>query len=79
LQSAIGKDLDTDEREIIGNRPFIGRIPRLDVVSRFVSQGAEKIGWFDFRKSGSEQQSVSEIMRNLVARVEKAIDNYAKV
>lgn len=79
LLNAVKTDLDTVEKSIIGGHPILGRIPRLDVVSRFLSQGAEKIAWFDLKRSGSEQQSVSEVMMNVLNRVEKRIDDYAKI
>ena len=79
LLKAINRDLDASEKEVIGDSPIIARIPRLDVVSRFLSQGAEKIAWFDLKKSASEQRSVSEIMMNLVGRIEKRINKYAEM
>jgi hypothetical protein len=79
LLNAVKTDLDAVEKSIIGGHPILGRIPRLDVVSRFLSQGAEKIAWFDLKRSGSEQQSVSEVMMNVLNRVEKRIDDYAKI
>lgn len=79
LLSAIKKDLDQTEKSIIGDHPIICRIPRLDVVSRFLSQGSEKIAWFDLKKSASEQRSVSEIMMTFVSRIEKRISEYAKI
>ena len=79
LLKSINRDMDSVENEIIGDNPIIGRIPRLDVVSRFLSQGSEKIAWFDLKKSASEQRSVSEIMMTLVGRIEKRINNYAQI
>lgn len=77
LLDSIKRDLDSSESIVIGEQPVIGRIPRLDVVSRFLSQGAEKIAWFDFRNSGSEQKNISETMMNILARIEKRIKDYA--
>jgi cellulose biosynthesis protein BcsQ len=79
LLKAVSKDLDVNEKAIIGEHPIIARIPRLDVVSRFLSQGSEKIAWFDLKKSASEQRSVSEIMMTFVSRIEKRISEYAKI
>ncbi|MBP7555509.1 MAG: AAA family ATPase [Chitinophagaceae bacterium] len=78
LLSAIQKDLDATEKKVIGEHPIITTIPRLDVVSKFLSQGAEKIAWFDLRHSASEQRSVSETMWNFVGRIEKRINDYAQ-
>jgi len=78
LLSAINSDLENYEKDIIGKHPIMARIPRLDVVSRFLSQGAEKIAWFDLKKSQSDQRSVSDIMMNLALKIEKRIDDYAK-
>jgi cellulose biosynthesis protein BcsQ len=78
LLTSVNKDLDVIEKVIIGDHPIIARIPRLDVVSKFLSQGSEKIAWFDLKKSDSEQRSVSEIMMNFVTKIEKRIADYAK-
>lgn len=79
LLNSVQRDLDAIEKAIIGGHPIIGRIPRLDVVSRFLSQGAEKIAWFDLKKTASEQSSISQIMMNVLARIEKRIEDYAKI
>lgn len=78
LLNSVHKDLDEKEKETIGNHVILGRIPRLDVVSRFLSQGAEKIAWFDLKRSDSEQASVSQKMMNLVLQIENRIKQYAK-
>lgn len=79
LLEAVQKDLDATEKKIIGESPIIAKLPRLDVISRFLSQGAEKIAWFDLGRSTSEQRSVSEIMIAFVRQIEKRIDDYAKI
>ncbi len=78
LLNAIHNDLSTNEKSVIGKHTIVARIPRLDVISRFLSQGAEKIAWFDLKRSASEQASVSQIMMNFVSLIEKRISDYAK-
>ncbi len=78
LLNAIHNDLDATEKSIIGKHTIVARIPRLDAISRFLSQGAEKIAWFDLKRSASEQASVSQIMMNFVTLIEKRISDYAK-
>ena len=77
LLNSVKRDLDEVEASIIGTQPIIGRVPRLDVVSRFLSQGAEKIAWFDFKHSDSDQRTISEIMMNIIGRIENRIKSYA--
>ncbi|MBP6871651.1 MAG: ParA family protein [Bacteroidales bacterium] len=78
LYDSIKKELTSVERKIIETHPIIERIPRLDVISRFLSQGADKMAWFDFRHQSSEQKSVADIMMNFTNRIENRIKDYAK-
>ena len=66
------------EKEILGNKPILGRIPRLDSISKFLSQRGKKTAWFDLKQTHSMQQSVNSIMLNLINRIEKRIEEYAK-
>jgi hypothetical protein len=79
LYKSIKAQLESVERKVIDDKPVIAHIPRLDVISRFLSQGATKSAWYDLKKSGSEQRSVSDIMMNLIKRIEHRISDYAKV
>jgi cellulose biosynthesis protein BcsQ len=79
LLKSIKKDLDLDELNIIGDHPILGLIPRLDVVSKFLSQGEDKQAWYELSRSASDQRSVSEIMLNLISRINKRIEGYAKI
>jgi cellulose biosynthesis protein BcsQ len=79
LYKSIKAQLEPVERKVIDDKPVIAHIPRLDVISRFLSQGANKSAWYDLKKSGSEQRSVSDIMMNLIKRIEHRINDYAKV
>jgi cellulose biosynthesis protein BcsQ len=78
LLRAINQALDVEEKHAIGEHPVIGRIPRLDVVSKFLSQGDEKVAWFDLRKSTSSQQSISEIVTNIVLKIDQRIKKYGQ-
>ena len=77
LLKDIQKDLDTEEKEVLGPNPLLAYIPRLDMISKFLSQGDEKIARFDFNMRTSDQRTVNDIMMNLVKRVEKRISDYA--
>lgn len=79
LYRSIRDQLEPVERKLIENKPVLAHLPRLDVISRFLSQGADKSAWYELRYSGSSQQSVSEIMMNFINRMEKRIKEYAKV
>lgn len=79
LYRSIKDQLEPIERKLIETNPVLAHIPRLDVISRFLSQGDDKSAWYELKHSGSSQQSVSDIMMNLINRIEYRIDNYAKV
>ena len=77
LASTIRSDLDTKERTVIGSHPVLAYLPRLDVISKFLSQGDDKKARFDFSNSTSDQRTVNEIMMNFIKLVEKRIRDYA--
>lgn len=78
LNKDISSDLDIKEKKVIGEKPLLGYIPKLDIISKFLSQEDEKIARFDFSKSTSGQRNVNEIMMNLIKRIDKNISEYAK-
>jgi cellulose biosynthesis protein BcsQ len=79
LYRSIRDQLESVERDIINNKPVLAHIPRLDVISRFLSQGANKSAWYQLKNTSSDQRSVADIMMNLIKRIEKRIDKYAKI
>ncbi len=79
LYKSIRDHLDSDERKIIDDKPVLAHIPRLDIISQFLSQGAEKSAWFDLKHSKSSQQSVNLIMINLINSIDQRISEYAKI
>jgi len=78
LYKSIRTDLDEKEKEVIENTPVLAHIPRLDSISKFLSQGDNKSAWYELSQTGSDQRSVSEIMINLINRIQKRIQKYAK-
>jgi len=79
LVNTIGGKLNIKEKSVIGGKPILAHIPRLDVISRFLSQGAIKIAWFDLNDRASEQRTVSDLMMTLVKSIENRIAQYAKI
>lgn len=78
LYKSISGQLDPSERAIINNKPVLAHLPRLDVVSRFLSQGANKSAWYELKHKTSGQEAVDVIMMNLINQLEKRINEYAK-
>jgi cellulose biosynthesis protein BcsQ len=79
LYKSIRDQLEPIERNLIESKPVLAHLPRLDVISRFLSQGADKSAWYELKYSGSDQQSVSEVMMNFINRMEKRMKEYAKI
>jgi cellulose biosynthesis protein BcsQ len=79
LYKSIHDSLGPDERKVIDNKPVLAHIPRLDVISKFLSQGANKSAWFDLKHTKSSQQSVNLIMLNLINSINLRIAEYAKI
>ena len=77
LANSIPRDLDRMEKDIIGKHPVLAYLPRLDVISKFLSEEDSKKARFDFSKSTSDQRTVNEIMMKLIKHIEKRISEYA--
>ena len=77
LRNSIKGVINENEQGVIGDKPVLAHIPKLDIISRFLSEGAFKSSRFDFEKKPSEQKDVNEILMNLVARIEYSISKYA--
>jgi cellulose biosynthesis protein BcsQ len=78
LRDSIQDKLDKIERTVIGQKPALAHIPRLDVIARFLSQGDEKIARFDFSETNSDQLSVNQVMMLLTKKLETRIREYAE-
>jgi cellulose biosynthesis protein BcsQ len=78
LKRSIEKVIYDKEYEVIGSAPVLAHIPKLDVISKFLSEDDEKVSRFDFSNQPSDQPSVNTILINLVNRIQHRIDKYAK-
>lgn len=78
LKSSINNLMSLEEKRVIGTSPELAHVPKLDVISRFLSQDEAKTARFDFSKQPSGQASVNDIMMNLISKIETRITNYAK-
>jgi cellulose biosynthesis protein BcsQ len=78
LRRSITNLLNLEEKKVIGTSPVLAHIPKLDVISRFLSQDEAKTARFDFSKQPTGQSSVDTIMMNLISKIETTIKGYAK-
>jgi cellulose biosynthesis protein BcsQ len=76
LERTIQSDLDSTERDVIGSDPLVGMIPRLDVIARFLSEGAMKFSQHDFAKKTSGQPTVDECLTNITETVLERMGEY---
>lgn len=79
LKKSIAKVIKDDEEKVIGVSPVLAHIPKLDIISKFLSEDEGKASRFDFNKQPTGQASVNTLMMNLIAQIEKRIDSYAKI
>lgn len=78
LYRSIRDHLDKEEMALIEDKPVLAHIPRLDVISRFLSQGAEKSAWYELKQSSTGQASVNLVMLNFIHLLKDRIEKYAK-
>ncbi|MEK7677416.1 MAG: ParA family protein [Verrucomicrobiota bacterium] len=75
LRQSIQPSLDPDEKRIVGDKPCLGAIPRLDVIARFLGE-RDKYSAMDFSKRTSGQPSVDSCITELRTNLEKRIQQY---
>jgi cellulose biosynthesis protein BcsQ len=72
LKNSIMKDLSKIEKDVLGDEPLIGVIPRLDAIARFLSEHT-KFSRFEFKKKTSNQPTIEEclitITDNIIERM----------
>lgn len=78
LLNSIEKDLSKIEKDILKNKIILSRIQQSDSIAKFLSQGDEKLAWYDFKHSLSKQESVSSKMLRLTKKIEERIVQYAQ-
>ncbi len=62
LDQSIQQDLEKLEKEVIGRKPTIGVIPRLDAIARFLGEQGAKFTRYDFSRHTSGQPSIEECL-----------------
>ena len=76
LERSIKRDLDELERDVIGEDPLVGVIPRLDAIARFLSERQAKITHFEFSKRTSMQPTIDECLTGVAKTVLRRIGDY---
>lgn len=76
----IQRNLEPIEKQVLGDEPSVGELPRLDIIARFLASKKHKLERLDFGRRTSGQPSVDECMEEITATVLKRIKDYrAKV
>jgi len=75
LEKRIQSALDEVEQEIIGTKPMVGMIPRLDAIARFLGE-QNKFSRYDFTYKTSGQPTIDECLRGLTQEVLDRIGAY---
>jgi len=75
LQQSIQSSLDPNEKKVIGANPCLGKIPRLDVIAKFLGED-NKYSRFDFSNHTSAQLSVDECIKDLRNNLQQRIQKY---
>jgi cellulose biosynthesis protein BcsQ len=70
----VQSSLHADERAVLGTKPAVGWIPRLDVIARFL--GEDKSAIHDFKKKTSMQPTVDECIGGIRTIVEGRISQF---
>jgi cellulose biosynthesis protein BcsQ len=65
------------EEEILGNRPAIGVVPRLDAIARFLGEEGTKYSRFEFQKKTSGQDTIDQCLTRITHTILKRIEKYS--
>lgn len=77
LLKNVQSSLLEDERTVLGNKPAVGWIPRLDVIARFL--GEDKSAIHDFKKKTSMQPTVDDCIGDIRTIVEGRIAHFRRL
>ncbi len=69
LQRSIQGDLEPIEKQIIGDDPLVGAIPRLDAVARFLGERGTKFSRYDFSRRTSGQPTIEQCLVEITDEV----------
>jgi chromosome partitioning protein len=75
IQNRMHNDLEPIEKNILGDNPLIGVIPRLDVVARFLGEQT-KFSRLNFTKKTSGQPTIQECLLNITFKILERITIY---
>jgi len=76
LLKSINKDLLPVEREVFGNSPSMGQLPRLDRIAKFLSERGSKFTRFEFTERTSGQPTIEECVVQIVQTIKERIRKY---
>jgi cellulose biosynthesis protein BcsQ len=76
LDRSIQQDLEKIEKDVIGARPTIGVIPRLDAIARFLGEQGAKFSRYEFGRHTSGQPSIEECLTAITRETMKRMDAY---
>jgi chromosome partitioning protein len=76
LRRNIQTDLEPVEKQVLGDDPCIGVIPRLDAIARFLGEQRSKITRFDFSHSTSRQPTIDQCLKVLVEKLISRMGSY---
>lgn len=76
LRRSIQADLEPIEKQVLGDAPCIGVIPRLDAIARFLAEQGPKITRFDFSHSTSKQPTIDHCLTGIVKEVISRVGSY---
>src|SRR5207249_604939 len=65
----IQRDLEKVEKDVLGNEPCVGVLPRLDIIARFLGSQKHKLERLDLSRKTSGQPTVDECMEEITATV----------
>jgi len=76
LDRSIQQDLEKIEKEVVGGRPTIGVIPRLDAIARFLGEQGTKFSRYEFARHTSGQPSIEECLVAITRETIKRMEDY---
>jgi len=75
LEESIKNDLEKVERDVLGDAPLVGVIPRLDAIARFLSE-KKKFSRYDFKKKMSGQPTIEECLLSITKEILERMKAY---
>jgi cellulose biosynthesis protein BcsQ len=76
LKRTIQGDLEKTEKQVLGEDPALGVVPRLDAIAKFLGESDAKTSRFNFSFASSRQPTIDECLTGIIRKLASRMKEY---